>query len=105
MRNLKRSRFFVVRFLNYIEHEAITLSLDAKIPAAYPPAVKVLLLSLLLTSVGFGQLSKLHTAEQYELVIEALTAPAKLDTLTGKRAATPRLRKACCWIETARRGR
>jgi hypothetical protein len=38
------------------------------------------------------------------LILVELTDPAKLDTLKGKRAATPRLRKACYWIETARRG-
>lgn len=32
-----------------------------------------------------------------------LIDPAKLETLTGKRAATPRLRKACYWLEIARR--
>lgn len=32
-----------------------------------------------------------------------LVDPAKLDSLQGKRAATPRLRKACYWLEIARR--
>ena len=32
-----------------------------------------------------------------------LLDPAKLDSLKGKRAATPRLRKACYWLEMARR--
>lgn len=35
--------------------------------------------------------------------LAALTDPAKLDSLKGKRAATPRLRKACYWLETGRR--
>ena len=30
-----------------------------------------------------------------------LIDPAKLDTLKGKRAATPRLRKACYWLQMA----
>ncbi|MDB4506607.1 hypothetical protein N9055_00110 [Akkermansiaceae bacterium] len=30
-----------------------------------------------------------------------LIDPAKLDTLKGKRAATPRLRKACYWLQIA----
>ena len=33
-------------------------------------------------------------------ILANLTDPAKLDTLTGKRAATPRLRKACYWLHT-----
>lgn len=33
-----------------------------------------------------------------------LVDPAKLDSLQGKRAATPRLRKACYWLEMIRRG-
>ena len=36
-------------------------------------------------------------------ILASLTDPAKLDTLKGKRAATPRLRKACYWVEAARR--
>ncbi len=36
-------------------------------------------------------------------ILASLTDPAKLDTLKGKRAATPRLRKSCYWIEAARR--
>jgi hypothetical protein len=36
-------------------------------------------------------------------ILAPLINPAKLDTLKGERAATPRLRKACYWIETARR--
>ena len=37
------------------------------------------------------------------LKIAPLIDPGKLETLTGKRAATPRLRKACHWLEMARR--
>lgn len=36
-------------------------------------------------------------------ILASLTDPAKLDTLKGKRAATPRLRKSCYWVEAARR--
>ena len=36
-------------------------------------------------------------------ILASLTDPAKLDALKGKRAATPRLRKSCYWIEAARR--
>jgi hypothetical protein len=35
-------------------------------------------------------------------IIAPLTDPGKLDTLAGARAATPRLRKACYWLEVAR---
>jgi hypothetical protein len=33
-------------------------------------------------------------------ILANLTDPAKIDTLTGKRAATPRLRKTCYWLHT-----
>ena len=33
-------------------------------------------------------------------ILANLTDPAKLDTLTSKRAATPRLRKTCYWLHT-----
>ena len=36
-------------------------------------------------------------------ILATLTDPAKLATLKGKRAATPRLRKSCYWVEAARR--
>ena len=35
--------------------------------------------------------------------VASLIDPAKLDILTGKRAATPRLQKVCYWLETARK--
>ena len=35
-------------------------------------------------------------------ILAPLIDPAKLDTLAGERAATPRLRKACYWLEVAR---
>ena len=34
-------------------------------------------------------------------ILTPILDPAKLDTLKGKRAATPRLRKACYWLQTA----
>jgi hypothetical protein len=36
-------------------------------------------------------------------ILAVLTDPEKLDSLKGKRAATPRLRKSCYWLEAARR--
>lgn len=49
--------------------------------------------------------NKSATTSRAELVaiIAPLIDPAKLDTLRGERAATPRLRKVCYWLETARR--
>ena len=41
--------------------------------------------------------------DKYAAIIAPLIDPAKLDTLAGKRAATPRLRKVCYWLEMARR--
>lgn len=43
------------------------------------------------------------TGGQVVPILAPLIDPAKLDTLKGKRAATPRLRKACYWLEMARR--
>ena len=40
-------------------------------------------------------------ASEYTTVLAPLIDPAKLDTLRGKRAATPRLRKACYWLQMA----
>jgi hypothetical protein len=48
-----------------------------------------------------------ETSEQepsrYAAILAPLIDPAKLDSLKGKRAATPRLRKACYWLEMASR--
>mgnify|MGYP006110762615 CR=1 FL=1 len=41
--------------------------------------------------------------ERYVHKLEPLINPAKLDALAGKRAATPRIRKACYWLEMALR--
>ena len=43
------------------------------------------------------------TQNKYVQIVAPLIDPAKLDTLAGKRAATPRLRKVCYWLEMARR--
>jgi uncharacterized protein YcfL len=40
-------------------------------------------------------------ASELTTVLAPLIDPAKLDTLKGKRAATPRLRKACYWLQMA----
>ena len=40
-------------------------------------------------------------AADFANFLAPLIAPAKLDTLKGKRAATPRLRKACYWLQMA----
>ena len=42
-------------------------------------------------------------ASEFVAIVAPLIDPAKLDTLKGKRAATPRLRKACYWLEMATR--
>ena len=42
-------------------------------------------------------------ARDFPAIVAPLIDPAKLDGLEGKRAATPRLRKACYWLEAARR--
>jgi len=47
-----------------------------------------------------------HTDEDYSVeyfvkIPTPILDPAKLDTLKGKRAATPRLRKACYWLQMA----
>jgi hypothetical protein len=42
-------------------------------------------------------------SSRYPAIVAPLIDPVKLDSLQGKRAATPRLRKACYWLEMARR--
>jgi hypothetical protein len=44
---------------------------------------------------------KADEIHRYTLILEPLINTKKLDTLAGKRAATPRLRKACYWLEMA----
>jgi hypothetical protein len=40
-------------------------------------------------------------ASEFTTALAPLIDPAKLETLKGKRAATPRLRKACYWLQMA----
>ena len=42
-----------------------------------------------------------HVASDFANLLAPLIDPAKLDTLKGKRAATPRLRKTCYWLQMA----
>jgi hypothetical protein len=42
-----------------------------------------------------------HVAADFANLLAPLIDPKKLDTLKGKRAATPRLRKACYWLQMA----
>ncbi len=42
-----------------------------------------------------------HVAADFTNFLAPLIDPAKLDMLKGKRAATPRLRKACYWLQMA----
>ena len=41
-------------------------------------------------------------SDRFVFIISPLVDPDRLDTLKGKRAATPRLRKACYWLNQAR---
>ena len=41
------------------------------------------------------------SVEYFVEILTPIIDPAKLDTLKGKRAATPRLRKACYWLQMA----
>ena len=46
---------------------------------------------------------KAEERNEFAAKLAPLLDPAKLDSLKGKRAATPRLRKVCYWLEMARR--
>ena len=46
---------------------------------------------------------KAEERDEFAANLALLLDPAKLDSLKGKRAATPRLEKACYWLEMARR--
>tara|TARA_B110000003_G_C16605990_1_gene517508 strand:+ start:205 stop:816 length:612 start_codon:yes stop_codon:yes gene_type:complete len=46
---------------------------------------------------------KAEERNEFAAKLAPLLDPAKLDSLKGKRAATPRLRKICYWLEMARR--
>ncbi|MDA7865695.1 hypothetical protein N9A70_02845 [Akkermansiaceae bacterium] len=53
------------------------------------------------TEAPVAQLKEEHVAADFANLLAPLIDPAKLDTLKGKRAATPRLRKACYWLQMA----
>ena len=53
------------------------------------------------TEASSAQLKEEHVAADFANLLAPLIDPAKLDTLKGKRAATPRLRKACYWLQMA----
>ncbi|MDB4556763.1 hypothetical protein N9005_05860 [Akkermansiaceae bacterium] len=53
------------------------------------------------TEASVERLKEDHVAADFANFLAPLIDPAKLDTLKGKRAATPRLRKACYWLQMA----
>ena len=53
------------------------------------------------TEAPVAQLKEEHVAADFANLLAPLIDPEKLDTLKGKRAATPRLRKACYWLQMA----
>ena len=53
------------------------------------------------TEASVERITEEHVAADFANLLAPLIDPAKLDTLKGKRAATPRLRKACYWIQMA----
>ncbi|MDB4127799.1 hypothetical protein N9594_01485, partial [bacterium] len=53
------------------------------------------------TEASAAHLKEDHIAADFANFLAPLIDPAKLDTLKGKRAATPRLRKACYWLQMA----
>ena len=53
------------------------------------------------TEAPVAKLKEEHVAADFANLLAPLIDPAKLDTLKGKRAATPRLRKACYWLQMA----
>jgi hypothetical protein len=60
-------------------------------------------LALILTTLAIGcEQAEQGKISPHSSILAPLTDPAKLDTLAGVRAATPRLRKACYWLEIAR---
>lgn len=64
----------------------------------------LILAAALLSVLWMGPLrAEEEKVSRFVEIIAPLIDPAKLDALSGKRAATPRLRKACCWLEKARR--
>jgi hypothetical protein len=53
------------------------------------------------TEASVAQLREDRSVEYFVEILTPIIDPAKLDTLKGKRAATPRLRKACYWLQMA----
>ncbi|MDB4734916.1 hypothetical protein OAF62_04250 [Akkermansiaceae bacterium] len=53
------------------------------------------------TEAPVAHLKEAHVAADFVDILTPILDPAKLDTLKGKRAATPRLRKACYWLQIA----
>jgi len=53
------------------------------------------------TEAPAARLKENHVAADFANFLAPLIGPEKLDTLKGKRAATPRLRKACYWLQMA----
>jgi hypothetical protein len=53
------------------------------------------------TEASVERLKEDHVAADFANFLAPLIDPSKLDTLKGKRAATPRLRKACYWLQMA----
>ncbi|MDB4356273.1 hypothetical protein N9Z55_10285, partial [Akkermansiaceae bacterium] len=53
------------------------------------------------TEASMECITEEHAAADFANLLGPLIDPAKLDTLKGKRAATPRLRKACYWLQMA----
>ena len=53
------------------------------------------------TEASIECITEEHVAADFAKLLAPLIDPAKLDTLRGKRAATPRLRKACYWLQMA----
>ena len=53
------------------------------------------------TEAPAAHLKEEHIAADFANFLAPLIDPSKLDTLKGKRAATPRLRKACYWLQMA----
>ncbi|MDB4806303.1 hypothetical protein OAG84_04870 [Akkermansiaceae bacterium] len=53
------------------------------------------------TEAPVAHLKEEHVTPDFANLLAPLIDPARLDTLKGKRAATPRLRKACYWLQIA----
>ncbi|MDB4265139.1 hypothetical protein N9891_00160 [bacterium] len=66
--------------------------------------LQILTIVALVVFVGCEPATKeVEKSSPHVAKLAPLIDPAKLDSLKGKRAATPRLRKACYWLEVASR--